>query len=120
MRTTLRNLAAAALIGLAGLGSTAATAAAESMTFGFHSSGPVTVQYHEGRDWRHHDRPRWDDRQSRGRCSPWLAADKARMSGLRAARVVAVTPRRVVVEGRRHGDWRSVAFANVRGCPRLR
>lgn len=120
MKTTIRHLIAAAVIGLSGLGATAGSAAADSITLGLHSSGPVTVQYREGRDWRHHHRPHYAARPSRGRCAPWLAADKARASGLRVARVVAVTPRRVVVEGRRYGDWRRVDFANVRGCPRLR
>jgi hypothetical protein len=36
---------------------------------------------------------------------------------MRRARVVDVSPRRVVVEGMRRGNYRSIVFANARGCP---
>ncbi len=50
-------------------------------------------------------------------CDPRQAEDIARDYGLRRARVVDVTPRRVIVNGfgRRGPD--SMVFANVRGCP---
>jgi hypothetical protein len=53
-------------------------------------------------------------------CDPRLAEDIARDYGFRRARVVDVTPRRVIVEGwtRRGAD--EINFANVRGCPVLR
>ncbi|WP_025659307.1 hypothetical protein [Rhizobium sp. IBUN] len=57
----------------------------------------------------------------RGRgCDPRLAEDIARDYGFRRARVVDVTPRRVMVEGwtRRGAD--EISFANARGCPVLR
>ena len=57
----------------------------------------------------------------RGRgCDPRLAEDIARDYGFRRARVVDVTPRRVIVEGwtRRGAD--EISFANARGCPVLR
>jgi hypothetical protein len=52
-------------------------------------------------------------------CDPRQAEDIARNYGLRRARVVDVTPRRVVVNGfgRRGPD--TVMFANVRGCPMM-
>jgi hypothetical protein len=56
----------------------------------------------------------------RGRaCDPRQAEDIARDYGLRRARVVDVTPRRVVVNGfgRRGPD--TMIFANVRGCPMM-
>ncbi len=128
MRQTFVKLAAIAFIGLSGIGATAATASADTLSFGIHSDGIVDVQYRDRdrdgyrdeRDWgrnRHH-RPGWGHgERRRGRCDPWLAQEKARDFGLRRARVVDVSPRRVVVEGRRHGDYRTVVFANARGCP---
>lgn len=105
--------------GIAGLGATAASA--ETLSFGVRS-GVIDAQYggYRGYD-RHHDGDRdrrhgWD---RGGRCAPWIATDKARSYGLRRAQVVHVSPRLVVVEGRRHGDYRTIAFANVRGCPTL-
>lgn len=53
-------------------------------------------------------------------CDPRLAEDIARDYGFRRARVVDVTPRRVIVQGwsRRGAD--EISFGNVRGCPVLR
>jgi hypothetical protein len=126
MRRILTKLALAGFIGLTGLGATVVPATAETLTFGIHSGGVVDVQYRDGygdeRDWgrdRRH-RPDWGDgwgRERRGRCAPWLAVDKARDYGLRRAYVADVSWRRVVVEGRRHGDYRRIVFANARGCP---
>ncbi|URK87371.1 hypothetical protein LP421_28295 [Rhizobium sp. RCAM05350] len=126
MKQIFAKLALAGMIGLTGLGATVALASADTLTFGIHSGGVVDVQYRDRdrdrygdeRDWdrdRRH-RPGWGH-QRRGRCDPWLAADKARANGLRRARVVDVSPRRVVVEGRRWGEYRRVVFANARGCP---
>ncbi len=123
MRQNFVKLAAIAFIGLSGLAATASTASADSFTFGF-DSGAAEIQYRDHdrrgdeRDWgreRHH-RPGWDG-ERRGRCAPGLAVDKARDFGLRRAQIVDVSPRRVVVEGRRRGEYRTVVFANVRGCP---
>jgi hypothetical protein len=126
MKQIFAKLALAGMIGLIGLGATVAPAAADTLTFGIHSGGVVDVQYRDRdrdrygdeRDWdrdRRH-RPGWGH-ERRGRCDPWLAADKARAHGMRRARVVDVSPRRVVVEGRRWGEYRRVVFANARGCP---
>ncbi|CAN7318636.1 hypothetical protein LJR235_001639 [Pararhizobium sp. LjRoot235] len=135
MRQIFTRLALAGFIGLTGLGATVAPAVAETLTFGIHSGGVVDVQYRDrdgygderdgygderdwGRDRRHRpDRGDGWGRERRGRCAPWLAVDKARDYGLRRAYVADVSWRRVVVEGRRHGDYRRIVFANARGCP---
>lgn len=132
MRQIFTRLALAGFIGLTGLGATVAPAAADTLTFGIHSGGVVDVHYRDRdgygderdweRDWdrdRRH-RPGWGHgwgHERRGRCAPWLAVDKARYFGLRRAYVADVSWRRVVVEGRRHGDYRRIVFANARGCP---
>ncbi len=124
MKQLLAKLIVAGLTGLsamAGLGAPAASA--ETLSFGIGSSGIVDVQYGGGYQdrrpgWGHDRRPGWGH-DRRGRCEPWVATDKARAYGLRRAQVVHVSPRRVVVEGRRHGSYRSIAFVNVRGCPML-
>lgn len=125
MKQLFAKLMVAGLVGLSGFtGLGAASASAETLSFGIRSGDVVEVQYGGGygdeRDWdRGRDRGRhhgWD-RERRGRCAPWLATDKARYYGLRRAQVVHVGQRRVVVEGRRHGDYRQIVFANVRGCP---
>lgn len=132
MKNIFAKLALVGFIGLTGLSATVAPAAADTLTFGSHSGGVVDVQYRDRdrdrygdeRDWDRDRRHRsgWGQSQGwgherRGRCDPWLAADKARAHGLRRARVVDVSPRRVVVEGRRWGEHRRVVFANARGCP---
>ncbi|WEZ82991.1 hypothetical protein P6U16_18960 [Rhizobium sp. 32-5/1] len=125
MRQNFVKLAAIAFIGLSCIGATAAPASAETLTFGLNSSGNVDVEIGDNerrgdeRDWardRRH-RPDRDRSERRGRCDPRLAQEKARDFGLRRAQVVDVSPRRVVVEGRRRGEYRTVVFANVRGCP---
>ncbi len=129
MRQTLSKLMLAGFIGLAGFGATLAPAAADTLTFGIHSGGIVDAQYRDGprygdeRDWGRE--PNYNSgrrhggwgHERRSRCEPWLAEDKARAHGMRRARVVDVSPRRVVVEGRRWGEYRRAVFANVRGCP---
>lgn len=123
MKNRFFNAAAAAVIGLTGLLAGASTASADSIEFGF---GPgVDVQYRDydggygdERDWRRGRDRHWD-RDRRGRCAPWIAVDKARDRGLRRAYVADVTPRRVIVEGRRHGYRQTIVFANARGCPMI-
>lgn len=125
MKQIFARLALVGLIGLTGFGATVAPASAETLTFGIHSGGVVDVQYRNGgygdeRDWgrdrRHGPGHGWGH-ERRGRCSPGLATEKARYFGLRRTYVADVSHRRVVVEGRRHGDYRRIVFANVRGCP---
>ncbi|WP_426131385.1 hypothetical protein [Pararhizobium sp. PWRC1-1] len=95
----------------------------EALRARLSSDGIVDVQVrdHERggdeRDWgRDGRRPGWDRGERRGRCAPGLAQEKARDFGLRRAQIVDVSPRRVVVEGRRRGEYRTIV-ANVRGCP---
>ncbi|MDO9414698.1 hypothetical protein [Pararhizobium sp.] len=116
--------ALAALIGLGSLGATATTASADSIEFGISRDGGFGVEVRDrDRDgWRDRERGNggWRRHDRGGRCAPWMAEDKARdRFGLRRAQVVDVTPRRVIVEGRRHGRIQTVAFANDRGCPTL-
>jgi len=77
------------------------------------------------RDYRRpppgYDRPPqgYDGRRPRG-CDPRLAQDMARDYGFRRARVVDVTPRRVIVQGWTRRGPGEMSFGNVRGCPALR
>lgn len=73
--------------------------------------GPDGVQV---RDPRERDRY---ERRDRGGCNPDHARSIARDEGLRRARVVDVTPRRVVVEGQTRRGFDNITFANRRGCP---
>jgi hypothetical protein len=53
-------------------------------------------------------------------CDPRLAEDIARDYGFRRARVVDITPRRVIVQGFSRRGPDEISFGNVRGCPVLR
>jgi hypothetical protein len=53
-------------------------------------------------------------------CSPVLAVQKARGTGMRYASIGNITPRRVVVEGRNRGGPDRIVFANLPGCPLIR
>ncbi|KVK50653.1 hypothetical protein BCY90_16630 [Agrobacterium deltaense] len=110
MFSTFAKAGLAALIALGGISFTAPAASAGSDV-------QFRVQVQDG----YGHRPGWGrpDRPGRG-CSPWLAEEKASRMGLRRARVVDVSPRRVVVAGfNRYGRDR-VVFANERGCPVIR
>lgn len=52
-----------------------------------------------------------------GVCSPGDAMRQARRDGLRQAYIERVTPRSVVVAGRRYGDFDRVILINRPGCP---
>lgn len=101
----------AALMALGGISATASTA----------SAGPEVRYGIYVQDGYRHGGPGWG-RPDRGRdrCSPWLAEDKASRMGLRRARVVDVSPRRVVVAGFDRRGRDRIVFANVRGCPVIR
>lgn len=113
MFSTFAKASLAALIALGGISATAPAA----------SAGPdvqfrVQVQDRYGHDrgrpgWGRPDRPRFG-------CSPQLAEAKASRMGLRRARVVDVSPRRVVVSGFDRRGRDRVVFANERGCPVIR
>ncbi|OWV90599.1 hypothetical protein ATY75_15280 [Rhizobium sp. N122] len=66
-----------------------------------------------------YDRPGFEGRRPRG-CDPRLAQDMARDYGFRRARVVDITPRRVIVQGWTRRGPDEMSFGNVRGCPALR
>lgn len=53
-------------------------------------------------------------------CDPRMAEDIARDYGFRRARVVDITPRRVIVQGFTRRGPDEISFGNVRGCPVLR
>ncbi|MDS7597592.1 hypothetical protein [Agrobacterium tumefaciens] len=112
MFSTFTKAGLAALIAFGGISATASVA----------SAGPDVQFSIQVRDGYHGDaRHGWGrpDGPRRG-CAPWLAEEKANRMGLRRARVVDMSPRRVVVAGfDRHGRDR-VVFANERGCPVIR
>ncbi|MBW9115403.1 hypothetical protein JNB88_17305 [Rhizobium cauense] len=83
------------------------------------ASIPLTAPTASASDWRHGPAANAPYRPVQG-CSPVQAVQKARWTGLRAARVTNVTPRRIVVSGRNYRGWDQIAFANVRGCPLIR
>lgn len=125
MTTFLKKTLLAAVLGLGALTASVPAASAAGLevtveTVGYRS-GFLEVRDHDRRDrWdRRHDRRRGDWGR-RGRCSPNLAVAKARDFGLRRARIADISPRRVVVDGFRRGDYRRVVFANDRHCPVLR
>ncbi|WP_418135726.1 hypothetical protein [Agrobacterium sp. El2ro-1b] len=84
------------------------------------SAGP-DVQYRVQVQDGYGHRPGWGrpDRPHRG-CSASLAEEKASRMGLRRARVVDVSPRRVVVAGFDRRGRDRIVFANERGCPVIR
>ncbi len=53
-------------------------------------------------------------------CDPRMAEDIARDYGFRRARVIDITPRRVIVQGFTRRGPDEISFGNVRGCPVLR
>jgi len=110
MFSTFAKTGLAALIALGGISFTAPAASAGSDV---QLRVQVRDGYGHGQGWGRPGRP------NRG-CTPWLAEEKASRMGIRRARVVDVSPRRVVVAGfDRHGRDR-VVFANERGCPVIR
>lgn len=132
MTRILKKTILAAVLGLGALTASvpAASAAGISVTIDNvgYRNGFLQVQDYDGgweRERRGRDRDRWDDRRDRrhgdwgrrGRCSPDLAIAKARDFGMRRARIVDMSPRRVVVEGFRRGDYSRMVFINDRGCP---
>lgn len=111
MRQLLAKLGVAAAIAVTALSGTADFASAQGVDIyvspGRHRPPPPDYD---------NPPPRFDRRRG---CDPREALDVARSYGLRRARVVDVTPRRVIVDGfgRRGPD--TMMFANVRGCPLL-
>lgn len=110
MNQLLAKLGVAAAIAMTALSGSAGYAAAQGVDIYIgpgHRPPPP--------DYYRPPPPRFDRRG----CDPREAVDVARSYGLHRARVVDVTPRRVIVDGfgRRGPD--TMMFANVRGCPML-
>lgn len=124
MASFLKQSILAAVLGLGALTATVPTASAAGLDVTIE-----TVGYRNGFLEIHDNgwgRGRWDRRHERrhemgrrGRCSPDLAVAKARDFGLRRARIVDMSPRRVVVDGYRHGGFSRIVFVNDRGCPTM-
>jgi len=70
-------------------------------------------------EYRREPPPPGYGRRPRG-CDPRLAEDLAQDYGFRRARVVDITPRRVIVQGWTRRGPDEMTFGNVRGCPALR
>lgn len=139
MKTFLTKTIVAAVLGLGALTASvpAASAAGLSVTIDNvgYRNGFLQVQQGWGDDggWDRRDRrdrgDRWDRRddrrhgggwgRGRGRCAPGLAIEKARDFGMRRANIADMSPRRVVVEGFRRGEYTRMIFANERGCPAM-
>jgi hypothetical protein len=121
MFPTLKSAVFAGLVGLAGL--TALPANADSLYLGFgdrHNDPRFGVYMGEG-GHAYYPPERYGDRDGwRGRgCSPDRALYKAESFGVHRARIDYVTPRRIGVSGRQHGDWVQLTFARAPGCPVL-
>lgn len=99
----------AALLSLSAIPVTSMPAQADDfgIEFRFGDRNPPPGYYHRPRPERYG-------------CSPREALDIARWQGFRRPEVVDVNRRRVVVEGRSRGAWRTIVFANVEGCPIIR
>ncbi|MET0171880.1 hypothetical protein [Agrobacterium vaccinii] len=114
MISTFAKAGVAALIALGGISATATTAAAgPDVQYGIYVQDGY--RHGGGHGWGRPDRGR-----DRDRCSSWMAEEKASRMGLRRARVVDVSPRRVVVAGFDRRGRDRIVFANVRGCPVIR
>ncbi|MBB3607321.1 hypothetical protein [Rhizobium sp. BK602] len=111
MRKMLAKLGVAAAIAVTALSGTADYASAQGVDIyvGPGRHRPPPPDYYE-------PPPRFDRRRG---CDPRQAVDVARSYGLRRARVVDVTPRRVIVDGFGRRGPNTMVFANVRGCPLL-
>ena len=111
---TFAKASVAALIAFGSISATASTASAgPDVQYGIYVQDGY--RHGGGQGWGRPDRGR-----DRDRCAPWMAEEKANRMGLRRARVVDVSPRRVVVAGFDRGGRDRVVFANVRGCPVIR
>ena len=121
MLTTLKSAIFAGLVGLTGL--TALPASADSLYLGFGDRHDPRFGVYMGDSGRsYYPRERYDDRDGwrvRRGCSPERALDKAESFGVHRARIDYVTPRRIGVVGRQHGDWVNLTFARAPGCPVL-
>ena len=113
MTSIIRKTILAAVLGFGALAASVPAASAASLTIEVSPVGYRSGYY--GPKHGHFVR----DRGYRGRCAHWLAVDKARARGIRHARVMQVTPYKVVVVGRKHRRYTRIFFANAPRCPVL-
>jgi hypothetical protein len=100
-----------ALAGLVALGAMAAVPAAhaDGLYFQFGLSGGDVV--YKSRDYDRHER----------RCTPERALNKAERLGFRRVELERVNRNRIVVSGRKHGEWSDIVFSrDGRNCPVIR
>ena len=90
MTSIIRKTILAAVLGFGALAASVPAASAASLTIEVSPVGYRSGYY--GPKHGHFVR----DRGYRGRCAHWLAVDKARARGIRHARVMQVTPYKVV------------------------
>lgn len=115
MRSTVKKAILAAALGLSAFVISvpaATTASAASLAIEATPAGYRHGYHGPKRHWVR-------DRGYRGRCAKWLAVDKARARGIRHARILKVTPYKVVVDGQRHHRYARITFANAPRCPVL-
>ena len=112
--THLTKIGLGLLLAVAGVVSTSSIASAQYYD---PYDRPPPPRFAPQPDWRRPPPPPPGyGRPPRG-CDPRWAEDKARDFGFRRARVVDITPRRVIVQGWTRRGQDEISFANVRGCP---
>ncbi|RUM21466.1 hypothetical protein EFQ99_27055 [Rhizobium vallis] len=120
MMQFLAKAGLAAMLTAGTLAGTVAPAAAQfNIIIGEPDRGPPPDYRRPPPDYRRPPPPPGYGRPMRG-CDPRLAEDMARDYGFRRARVVDITPRRVIVQGWTRRGPDEMSFGNVRGCPALR
>lgn len=91
----------------------APTAGAQSIELYLNDGRRPPPRYYDAQD-------RYDRRPPRRGCSPGRALEVADYFGMRRARIIDMTPRRVVVGGiGRRGERTRLVLANNRECSRL-
>lgn len=129
MKSRISAAAMAALLLAGTVASVPTRASAQEIQFeiGRHRPPPPDYQQDDDEDappGYGYRRPRPDfdrppQRYGRGGCDPRQAVALASRNGLRHARVVDVSPRRIIIDGFTRRGPDEMVFANVRGCPSL-
>ncbi|HEV7252308.1 MAG TPA: hypothetical protein VGN97_04310 [Mesorhizobium sp.] len=115
MTNIIKKTALAGLVALSAMAA-APAAHADGLYFQFGLSGGDVV--YKERDYDRHGR----DYGRRGRvCTPERALDKAERLGFRRVELERVNRNRIVVSGRKHGEWSDIVFSrDGRNCPVIR